>query len=39
MLGTRKLIDGIVKTTVMVMIGFCSVGMGGVGEERNPKLN
>ena len=38
MLGTRKLIDGIVKTTIMVMIGFCSVGMGGVGEEKLTKI-
>lgn len=38
MLGTRKLIDGIVKTTVMVMIGFCTVGMGGVGEEKLTKI-
>ncbi|MBW1715862.1 MAG: hypothetical protein JRJ77_08570 [Deltaproteobacteria bacterium] len=38
MLGTRKLIDGVVKTTVMVMIGFCTVGMGGVGEEKLKKI-
>jgi len=38
MLGTRKLINGIVKTTVMVMIGICTVGMGGVGEEKLTKI-
>jgi len=38
MLGTRKLIDGIVKTTVMLMIGLCTVGMGGVGEEKLTKI-
>ncbi|UCG67518.1 MAG: hypothetical protein JSW12_11310 [Deltaproteobacteria bacterium] len=38
MLGTRRLLDGIVKTTVMVMIGFCAVGMGGVGEEKLTKI-
>ena len=38
MLGIRKLIDGTVKTTVMVMIGFCTVGMGGLGGEELTKI-
>ena len=38
MLRARKLIDGIVKTTVMLIIGFCVVGMGGVGEEKLTKI-
>ena len=38
MVGIRKLIDGTVKTTVMVMIGICTVGMGGLGEEELKKI-
>ena len=38
MVGIRKLIDGTVKTTVMIMIGICTVGMGGLGEEELKKI-
>jgi hypothetical protein len=38
MAGIRKLIDGTVKATIMVMIGICTVGMGSLGQEELKKI-